>query len=126
MVDPRDIAASTVAVLTGSGHHGHTYELTGPESLTYPQVADTLGRVLGRGIEFIDAPEPAVREGLIASGMPNWFADGFLGLFAELRRGITATVTNSVQDLTGRPATTLEAFLTDHAPVFSAASIAAR
>jgi uncharacterized protein YbjT (DUF2867 family) len=122
MVDPRDIAASVVAVLTGSGHHGNTYELTGPEALTYAQVAETLTRVLGRSVEFVDAPEPAVREALIASGMPEWFANGFLSLFAELRRGIAATVTTTVEDLTGRPSTPLASFVEDHAAVFAPAT----
>jgi uncharacterized protein YbjT (DUF2867 family) len=56
MVDPRDIAACVVAVVTGSGHRGRIYELTGPEALTYAQVAETLGGVLGRRVEFVDAP----------------------------------------------------------------------
>ncbi len=122
MVDPRDVAASVVAVLTSSGHHGTTYELTGPEAFTYPQVADTLARALGQRVEFVDAPEPAVRDGLVASGMPEWFADGFLSLFAELRHGIAAAVTTSVQDLTGRSATELGSFIEDHAEVFAPAT----
>jgi uncharacterized protein YbjT (DUF2867 family) len=122
MVDPRDIAASVAAVLTSSGHHGNTYELTGPVALTYPQVADTLAGGLGRRVDFVDAPEPAVRDGMVASGTPEWFADGFLSLFAELRRGIAATVTTSVQDLTGRPATELASFIEDHAVMFAPAT----
>jgi uncharacterized protein YbjT (DUF2867 family) len=121
MVNPRDIAASVIAVLTGSNHQGCTYELTGPEALTYTQVAATLSSVLDRDIEFVDAPAPAVRDGLVAAGMPDWFADGILSLFAELRRGIGATVTTCVQDLTGRPATGLAAFIADHAAVFAPA-----
>jgi uncharacterized protein YbjT (DUF2867 family) len=121
MVDPRDLAASAVAVLTRTGHHGRTFDLTGPEALTYTQVAEILSRVLHRDIEFVDAPEPAVRDGLVGSGMPEWFADGFLSLFAELRRGIAATVTTCVEDLIGRPATPLASFIADHAAVFAPA-----
>jgi uncharacterized protein YbjT (DUF2867 family) len=125
MIDPRDVAASAVAVLTSSDHHGHTHELTGPEPLTYPQVADALAHVLERRVEFLDAPDSAVRDGLIASGMPEWFADGFLSLFAELRRGIAAGVTTSVQELTGRAPTGLASFLADHATVFTPATVPA-
>jgi uncharacterized protein YbjT (DUF2867 family) len=121
MVDPRDIAASVTAVLTGSDHRGRTYELTGPQALTYPQVAATLSGVLERDIAFVGAPAPAVRDGLVAAGMPEWFADGFLSLFAELRRGIAATVTTCVQDLTGRPAASLASYVADHAAVFAPA-----
>jgi uncharacterized protein YbjT (DUF2867 family) len=122
MVDPRDVAASVVAVVNESGHQGKTYELTGPEALTYAQVADILGGVLGQTVEFLDAPEPAARDAVIASGMPEWFADGFVSLFAELRRGIAASVTTSVRDLTGRSATPLVSFIEEHAATFAPAT----
>ncbi len=125
MVDPRDIAACVCSVLTQPGHRGETYELSGPEALTYHQVADTLASVLGRPVEFLDAPETAVRDGLLSCGMPEWFADGFLSLFAELRRGIAATVTTTVADLTGRPPLSLATFIHDHAELFAATTLRA-
>jgi uncharacterized protein YbjT (DUF2867 family) len=125
MVDPRDVAAGVVSVLTVPGRDGKIYELTGPEALTYHQVADTLSMVLGRRVEFVDAPEAAVRDGLLSSGMPEWFADGFLSLFAELRRGIAATVTTTVADLTGRPPRHLATFIEDHAALFAPTTLRA-
>jgi uncharacterized protein YbjT (DUF2867 family) len=119
MVDPRDIAASIVSVLTTAGHHGETYELTGPEALTYAEVADTIADALGRPVEFLDAPETAVHDSVIAEGMPEWFAAGFVSLFAELRRGIAETVTTAVRELTGKPATDLKSFIEDHAALFA-------
>ena len=40
-VDPCDVAAVAVHVLTGTGHDGATYALTGPERVSY---ADAAGR----------------------------------------------------------------------------------
>jgi uncharacterized protein YbjT (DUF2867 family) len=122
MVDPGDVAACAVAVLTGSGHESRTYEVTGPEALTYPQVAGTLSAVLGRSVAFVDAPSPAVRQGLVDAGLREWFADGLITLFAALRDGIAAATTDTVHTLTGRPPRTLAEFLRDHAKVFSAAA----
>ena len=39
MIDPRDVGAAAAAVLTSEGHDGRSYALTGPEAVTYTQVA---------------------------------------------------------------------------------------
>ena len=39
MIDPRDVGAAAAAVLTSAGHDGRSYALTGPEAVTYTQVA---------------------------------------------------------------------------------------
>lgn len=49
-VDTRDIAAVAGTVLTSKGHEGLVYEITGPEALTYAQVAECLSAQMGRQI----------------------------------------------------------------------------
>jgi uncharacterized protein YbjT (DUF2867 family) len=46
-VDVRDIAAVAVTALTATGHEKKIYTLSGPEALTYDEVADELSKVLG-------------------------------------------------------------------------------
>jgi uncharacterized protein YbjT (DUF2867 family) len=53
-VDARDVAEVAVAALTDSKHAGQTYTVTGAETLTYQEVADRLGRVLGKPIRYTD------------------------------------------------------------------------
>ena len=53
MIDPFDVGAVAAAVLTGSGHEGRTYELTGPEAVTYRDVARELSRATGTHIEYV-------------------------------------------------------------------------
>lgn len=67
-VDPRDIAAAACAVLTQPGHHGHAYDVTGPELLTIADMVAILARVLGREIQYIDVPETEIRHSMTASG----------------------------------------------------------
>jgi uncharacterized protein YbjT (DUF2867 family) len=50
-VDVRDIAAVAAEALTGPGHEGRTYDLTGPEALTHAEMADRISAALGRPIE---------------------------------------------------------------------------
>ena len=53
-VDVRDIAGVAVKSLTAPGHEGKAYTLTGPEALTYDELASELAKVLGRPISHIN------------------------------------------------------------------------
>ena len=57
IIDVRDIAAVAAAALTENGHHGKTYDLTGPEALTHAEMAAQLSEELGIAIRFDDVPE---------------------------------------------------------------------
>lgn len=121
MVDPRDVAAAVAVVATEEGHQAPVYELTGPEALTYAEVAATMSAVLGRPIEFVDVPDAAARKGLVDSVIPDWLADGVVSLFSVLRQGVAAGTTDTVRSLTGQPPRTLAEFVQDHAAAFSGA-----
>jgi NAD(P)H dehydrogenase (quinone) len=51
----RDYAAAAVAVLTGDGHTGATYELGGPV-FTLTELAATISKVLGTDVAYRDMP----------------------------------------------------------------------
>ena len=58
-VDVRDIATVAVKALTGATHAGKAYTLTGPEALTYDELANELSKVLERPISHISlSPSP--------------------------------------------------------------------
>jgi uncharacterized protein YbjT (DUF2867 family) len=111
MVDTRDVAAVASVVLTEPGHAGARYDVTGPEALSYEDVAATLSAALGRRITYVDAPDDAVRDALRGLGLGEWFAGALVGLYQEYRRsgtdGYASKVTDTVERLTGRPPRTL-------------------
>ena len=47
-----DIADVAVSVMTGSGHEGRTYDVTGPEALTMEETAERLTTALDRKITY--------------------------------------------------------------------------
>src|SRR5262249_17380807 len=47
-VSRRDCARAAAAVLTGDGHAGESYDVTGPEALSQRELADLLAEVSGR------------------------------------------------------------------------------
>jgi uncharacterized protein YbjT (DUF2867 family) len=125
MVDTRDVASVAAVVLTESGHLGAHYDITGPEALSYDDVAAKLSRALGRTVTYLDAPDAAVRESLLGFGLDEWFVDALIGLYQDYRGsgtdGYAAQVTDTVERLTGRPARSLDAMLGELAPQLQAA-----
>jgi NAD(P)H dehydrogenase (quinone) len=50
LAPPFDLAEAVAAILTGPGHVGATYELTGPEVLTFREMAAVMAGVLGHPV----------------------------------------------------------------------------
>jgi uncharacterized protein YbjT (DUF2867 family) len=124
MVDTRDVAAVAAAVLTEPGHAGARYDITGPEALSYADVAAKLTSATGRQITYAGAPDDAVRQALLGAGLDEWFATALVGLYQDYRRsgadGYAAQVTRTVERLTGWPARSLDDLLAEIAPTFQA------
>jgi uncharacterized protein YbjT (DUF2867 family) len=115
MVDTRDIAAVAAVLLTSPDHDGSTYEVTGPEPISYEDVATKLSATLGRQVTYVDAPDDAIRGALLGLGMPEWVVGALVDLYQDYRRsgtdGYAARVTDTVQQLTGRAPRTLDQLL---------------
>ncbi|MFI5399444.1 MAG: NmrA family NAD(P)-binding protein [SAR324 cluster bacterium] len=113
-----DIAAAAAAVLTGSGHEGKTYPLTGPEALTMAEVAEKLSAATGRIVRYVDVPPEEAKRAALAAGMPAFTADALDELFAERRKGAEARVWSTLHDSFGIRATPFDEFAQRHAAIF--------
>lgn len=103
-IDVADIAACATAVLTQDGHLGATHVLTGPEALSYPQLALRFSSVLGRSVRPIFLRAPLYRAALRGAGTDSWTADNLVAQFADVVRNgrDDPGVTGTVEQLTGR------------------------
>ena len=126
MIDPRDVGASAAAVLSSAGHEGQTYLLTGPAAITYTQVAAELSEVMGSRVEFIDIPDDAAQQAMIHDGLPGFVAEQIIKTFAQLRQGVGAQVTPTVQTLTGSAPRDFASFARAHAGLFAPATATAQ
>jgi uncharacterized protein YbjT (DUF2867 family) len=117
-IDVGDIAEIAAKVLTGSGHEGKTYPLTGPEALTMTEVAEKLSAATGKTIRYVNVPPEAARQAQLAAGMPPYLADALFELFAERRNGKEAKVWPDAQALLGRLPTSFDEFARRNAAVF--------
>lgn len=124
LVDARDIAAVAVAALTEDGHEGQTYVITGGEAISYPEAAEKLSAALGRGVNYVEIPDEAMRSALLQAGLPDWFADDLLALNAILNAGHAATPTDVVATVAKKEPIRFDQFARDHAAAFGAAPAA--
>ena len=101
-VDVRDIAAVAVMALTAPGHQGKIHTLSGPEALTYDDMADELSKALGRAIRHIALSPADLKAGMLAEGMPEAIADRMLDLERYFREDRASRITEDVRQVTGR------------------------
>ena len=115
-----DVARVAARILTddGSGHEDQTYVLTGPEALSYADVAARVSAVFAREVDYDDLAEALAKEQMQASGLSPWQVDGNLELFEWIRHGATDSVTSTVRDLTGENPQAIEDWLSEMRAVF--------
>lgn len=112
-----DIAAVAVHALIDEGHDRQHYTITGPQSLTMAEQAQTIGEVIGRPVHWQTQSRTEALTQLIADGWPKEYAEVALRVQEQLARS-PAEVTNTVADITGSPGRTYRQWVTDHAHTF--------
>ncbi|MEV4144999.1 NAD(P)H-binding protein [Amycolatopsis sp. NPDC049691] len=100
--DTRDLAEAAARVLTEKGHEGRGYTITGPEQLTFAEMAELLAKTSGRPIHHVDATPEEHREHFAKSGRPEAWVNHMLHLFRLVRAGVFAPVTDDFERLTGK------------------------
>ena len=117
-IDVRDIAASAATALTTDRFDGQAFNLTGPAPLSYADAANILSRVAARPIAYTPIDDEAFVGMLTRAGVPGDYARLLAVIFAPVREGWMAGVTDAVQTLTGRAPRSLEQYAIDHAAAF--------
>jgi NAD(P)H dehydrogenase (quinone) len=115
-----DVARVAARILTDNdgGHEDQTYVPTGPEALSYADVAARVSAVFAREVDYDDLAEAQAKEQMQASGLSPWQVDGNLELFDWIRHGGTDSVTSAVRDLTGDDPQTIEDWLSEMRAAF--------
>jgi uncharacterized protein YbjT (DUF2867 family) len=117
-LDVRDIAAVAAKALRGGEHDGKTYELNGPEALTYAEVAEKISQHAGIAARYVDIPAEAQRKAMLDQGMPEWQVTALLELQEYYTGGQGGTLDGLLEELLGRPAITMDQFLEEYAKEF--------
>ncbi|MER5772145.1 NAD(P)H-binding protein [Streptomyces sp. NPDC001985] len=114
-IDADDLAEVMVVALTGEGHAGRTYEVTGPRLVTFDEAAAEITRATGREVRYAPVSEEEFRGMLPALGFSEPEAAWLAGLFAMLMDGHNQSVTEDVRRVLGREPKDFREFALDTA-----------
>ena len=108
-VSQRDVGAVVAHVLQDPRDHiGRAYDLTGPEALTFDDVAAITSRITGRPFRFVDETLEEARASRAHFGAPDWQVDAWVSTYTAIRDGELEHVSGDVERLLGRPATSFD------------------
>ena len=111
MVDLEDVAAVAARVLTESGHAGATYELCGPDLPDQREIAEALGRGLGREVRAETVPRREWSAAARASGLGDYPVETLLDMFRYYERSGMAGAPRVLGCLLGRAPTSFDEFV---------------
>ncbi|MDJ0834602.1 MAG: NmrA family NAD(P)-binding protein [Gammaproteobacteria bacterium] len=118
-IDIDDIAEIVVASLTDARHSGQLYEVTGPELISFADIAAKFSKHLNRKINFESISIPEFQSRLTQAGVPQGAIEALTYLFGEVLDGRSESTTDGVQRALGRPATSFDEYIQKNMPFFS-------
>jgi NAD(P)H dehydrogenase (quinone) len=124
-----DCVDCAVEVLTGAGHENRIYNITGPELLSFPDVARMLAEVSGRPVNYVETDDAGMYAMFDAMGVPRepvdnqsvsgvpWNSDDMVSFEAAIRGGFFEVISDDVERLTGRKPRSVRQMIDDNAAV---------
>jgi len=117
-IDIRDLSEAAALVLRDPALHGKTYDLSGPDAYTFPEIAELLSRILGYEVTYVPVSPDDRLSALLGNGVSAWFAELLLSLETSAEAGQIGTVTTTLKELLAREPRTVEEFLIENAARF--------
>ena len=104
-----DVADAAAAVIRRpSDHAAATYELTGPEALSFDEIAARGGAVLGRSLSYRNETLAEAYGSRRQYSEEQWQLDAWVSTYTAIAEGTAARVTDDVRILTGHAPRTIE------------------
>jgi len=109
-----DCVASAVAVLSTPGHRNTIYEISGPELLSFREIAAIIAEVAERPIAYVPVDDEEMYAFFDSLGIPReavadqsvgavpWSSDDMVSVERAVREGYMAVISDDVATLTGR------------------------
>jgi NAD(P)H dehydrogenase (quinone) len=113
-VSREDCAEAAAVVLTGAGHAGMTYDISGPAALTPDDLAAVYADVSGQPVEVVQLSDTMLTSLLVAIGTPLPMAWWITAFGRAVRRGYLDVIDPAFERLTGHPPVDLRDVLIAH------------
>jgi uncharacterized protein YbjT (DUF2867 family) len=111
-VDLRDVAAVAYLALTADGHENKKYDVTGPQAVSFAEMAEAFSKAMKKAIHYIPGDEGSMIGFLRMAGVAEQSIEHVIGVFRLMREGKIAFVTETLSELGIEPRT-LEDFAVD-------------
>ncbi|MEM7424031.1 MAG: SDR family oxidoreductase [Pseudomonadota bacterium] len=106
-----DLARATAAVALDPGRAGEAHDLTGPEALTYAEIADMITRVTGRQVRYAPATDPEFVAMCSDPELPDHLPLTLMSMYHAVAAREFEPASDAIERLTGQAATGFEAAL---------------
>jgi uncharacterized protein YbjT (DUF2867 family) len=111
MIDVRDIVECAGNAAVGDQFDNQIIELSGPECISFHDVAKVLSDVSGRTIKYVPVPPEAVRESMLRAGLDEWISTLMRDYSQAYSEGWGDFATDNVERITGRAPRNIEQFV---------------
>ena len=113
MVDVRDIADVAVEILLDGSHQGEILNPTGPESITFTQVAEAISKFLDKEISYVPVTYEQVKHRIIEMGWGDWGGQMMHDYAKAYAEGWGDFTTDDVEKVTGNKSRSIEQFVNE-------------
>jgi NAD(P)H dehydrogenase (quinone) len=103
-----DFAEAAAAVLTGEGHEGKVYELTGDTAWDFDDLAAAIAEAAGCACAYKPVSPDELKAAMMANGLDEGTAGFVATLDANIAAGSLSEVTGDLQKIIGRGGTPLK------------------
>ena len=118
MIDTTDVGKVLAKVLSEDGHESMNHEITGPEILSFYEVAEIFSQVLVKQVDYVDVAMDAYKETLGQFLTNQWHLDAVIDLFKGIAEGGIEDKTDTFNELMGETPKSLSQFLAENSFIF--------
>jgi len=118
MIDTTDVGKVLAKVLSEDGHESMNHEITGPEILSFYEVAEIFSQGLGKQVDYVDVPLGAYKETLGQFLTNQWHLDAVIDLFKGIADGGIEEKTDTYSELMGESPKSLSEFISENSFIF--------
>jgi uncharacterized protein YbjT (DUF2867 family) len=113
-----DIAAVVVHALMTRSHLGESLSITGPEALTFAEIAEKIGAAIGKTVRFESISDEEAARRFAEHGESADVTEAHSALWRAIREGRLAMVTGEVERILRRKPITLDEWAVENAGAF--------
>jgi uncharacterized protein YbjT (DUF2867 family) len=118
-IHPRDIAEVAIERLVSDDYRNASLPITGPEALSYAEMAMIVGKGIGKHVGVQAISEEEVRSEQLSWGESEADVEAHLSIYRAIREGVLADTTDCVEHVLRRKPLSFDQWVTENLAAFS-------